>query len=93
MKPDGKLAIQMIRKCLNNEISDEELSKWAFDGWYYYMEGKGKNMTPPKILMDVLLDIDAQWEIITSQKKDKPGIPKTWLEEWLKKLGNIKKVN
>ncbi len=95
MKQIENMVIDNIKKCFDGKLSSKDLGLWAEKLWYYYVEGKGKNITlknEGKIL-DLLLDIASQWGMISSPfsgESEKAKFPEEWLEEWLKKLDRIK---
>src|SRR3989344_2847354 len=68
MKQIENMVIDNIKKCFDGKLSSKDLGLWAEKLWYYYVEGKGKNITlknEGKIL-DLLLDIASQWGMISS---------------------------
>jgi len=78
-----------VSDCLDGKISMKDLASWSFKFWYFYMEGGGKEIEFDRKseLLKLVLDIDAQWDLVFS--KGTSLSTKQYLKEKLWKLEKL----
>lgn len=86
--------VKNLNEFLEGKISSKELGEeWAYNGWYYYTEGGGKQKTDKeskfsqKILFNLTMDYENKY-----CPEDKE-FPKSYIKNLLKQIESFKKRN
>lgn len=79
-----------VMDCIDGQITSNKLGDWAYDAWFYYTEGKGKDDKTDRHLIDLLLDASSEWGHISVQGFDK--FDRGYLQNLLGRIENYMNV-
>jgi hypothetical protein len=60
-----------VMDCMEGHMKSDELGDWAYDAWFHYSEGEGKDGWKEQAFVDFLLEVSSEWGHLNVQGVDK----------------------